>query len=71
MSTPLPRPKVEVTPARERDPSAPPGAHDVTISREGFATVKTYRTGGGVTKDVVRDAIEQIIGDRHTGEYLP
>lgn len=65
----LPRPKVEVTRAQERDSSAEAGSMDVVISRDGKA--KSYRSVGGDVKDVVRDVVEKVIGDAKTGEWLP
>lgn len=67
----LPRPKIEVTKATERDPEAGPGVHDIVISREGFQTVKTYRADGNTTAEVVKDAVEKILSDKRVAEDLP
>ena len=65
----LPRPEVTVTHASDRDPSAPTGSMDVVITDGSRA--KSYRVGGDDGPAIVKDAVEQIIGDRHTAEWLP
>ena len=67
--TTLPRPDVNVTHASERDPTAPPGSMDVVISRDGKG--KSYRVVGDTGPAIVKDAIEKVIGDGYTGEWLP
>lgn len=64
----LPRPDVVVTPARDRDPEARPGAHDVVISKPGFATVRSYRVDGATTAEVVKDALDKVLADPRTAE---
>jgi hypothetical protein len=66
---PLPAPTVDVTPAADRDSSAPAGSVDVVISREGKG--RSYRTVGGSTVDVVRDAVRKVLNDPYTAEFLP
>lgn len=65
--TTLPRPDVTVTHAT--DPSAPSGSMDVVISRDGKG--KSYRVVGDSGPAIVKDAIEKVIGDKYTGEWLP
>ena len=65
----LPRPTVEVTPASESDKSAPPGSVDIVISRDDKG--RTYRTVGGSQQEVVRDAIEKVLGDHYNAEFIP
>jgi len=67
--TTLPRPDVTVTHATERDPTAPPGSMDVVISRDGKG--KSYRAVGDSGPAIVKDAIEKVLGDHYTGEWLP
>lgn len=67
--TTLPRPDVNVTHATERDPNAPPGSMDVVISRDGKA--KSYRVVGDTGPAIVKDAVEKVLGDPHSGEWLP
>ena len=66
---PLPAPTVDVTPAADRDSSAPAGSVDVVIHRDGKG--RSYRTEGGSTADVVRDAVRKVLADPHTAEWLP
>lgn len=65
----LPRPDVSVTPATDRDPLAPSGSVDIVISRDNKA--KSYRADGGSTTAIVKDAVEKILNDRHSAEWLP
>ncbi len=65
----LPRPDIAVTPAIERDITAPTGSVDVVISRDGKA--KSFRAEGGSVTEVVKDAVEKILGDAGTAEWLP
>jgi hypothetical protein len=67
--TALPRPNVEATPAPERDPAAPPGSVDVVISREGKG--KSYRVVGDSGPAIVKDAIEKVLSDPYSAEWLP
>ena len=71
MATPLSRPKIDVTKATERDPEAGPGAHDVVISKEGHATVRSYRVDGNTTAEVLKDALGKVLADPRTAEDLP
>ncbi len=64
----LPRPDVNVTHATERDPSAPPGSMDVVVSREGKG--RSYRVVGDGTA-IVKDAIEKVLSDPYSAEFLP
>lgn len=62
MATPtLPRPTVEVTDTAD-------GKTHVVISRDGKA--KTYEVEGSV-KGMVKDAVEKVISDPYTAEWLP
>jgi hypothetical protein len=65
----LPRPDVTVTHATERDPNAPTGSMDVVISRDGRA--KSYRIVGETGPAIVKDAVEKVLGDPYSGEWLP
>jgi len=65
---PLPKPDVTVTPATDRDTSAPVNSQDVVISRNGRAM--SVRTSGGNTTDVVKDAVEKILADTRSAEYV-
>lgn len=67
--TVLPRPTVNVTPTVERDSTAPAGSVDVVISRDGKA--KSYQADGSSVTEVVKDAVEKILNDPHTAEWLP
>jgi hypothetical protein len=67
---PLPRPTVEVTPATERDSSAPAGSHDVVISREN-KVISSHRTKGGSTAEQLRDSAEKMINSPAIAEALP
>lgn len=66
---PLPAPTVDVTPAQNRDSAAPAGSVDVVISRDGKA--RSYRAQGAGTTEIVKDAVEKVIADAHTAEWLP
>jgi hypothetical protein len=59
---PLPRPDVSVS-------TSPESGVDVVISRDGKA--KSYKGDGAIREQVIKDVVEKIIGDRHTGEWLP
>ncbi len=65
---PLPRPDVKVTPATERDPAASAGSVDIVISRDNKG--RSYRAEGGSAPEVVKDAIEKILNDPYTGEWV-
>lgn len=65
----LPRPQVDVTPASDRDTTAPTGSVDVVISREGKG--RSYRSVGGSTAEVVKDIAEKILGDTYSSEWVP
>ncbi len=61
---PLPRPDVAVT-TRE----TPVGSEaDITVSRDGMS--KTY-SGRGTPNGAVKEAVEKLLGDGHTAEWLP
>ena len=79
-STVLPRPTVTVTPTKERDPSASHGSVDVVISRDngtrpdGTArspTARSYVADGGSTSEVIKDAMQKILNDPFTAEFIP
>ena len=79
-STILPRPTVTVTPTKERDPDAPGEAVDVVISRSnGVRTdgttrsppTRSYVADGGGIAEVVKDAVEKILNDPFTAEFIP
>jgi hypothetical protein len=59
---PLPRPDVNVTTNQS-------GGTDVVISRDGKA--KSYQSEAPTRNEAVKELVEKIIGDRHTGEWLP
>lgn len=59
----LPRPEVSVTPSQDGQ------AHDLVIHRDGKA--KSYRVSGVARKDIIKDAVQQVLGDRHSAEWLP
>jgi hypothetical protein len=65
---PLPRPDVSVTPAGDRDPGAPQGSVDVVISRDGKAI--SHRAEGSTTSEVVKDAVEKILNDHRSAEWV-
>lgn len=58
----LPRPDVAVS-------TSPSSGVDVVISRDGKA--KSYKGDGATREAIVKDVVEKILGDRHTGEWLP
>jgi hypothetical protein len=58
----LPRPVVTVTTNQS-------GGTDVVISRGG--TAKSYQSDQPTRNEAVKELVEKIIGDRHTGEWLP
>jgi hypothetical protein len=58
----LPRPDVSVS-------TSPESGVDVVISRDGKA--KSYKGDGATREAIIKDVVEKIIGDRHTGEWLP
>lgn len=59
----LPRPTVHVVPT-------PDGAKEhVVISREGKS--KSYEISGTTPAERVKDAVEKVIADSHTAEWLP
>jgi hypothetical protein len=58
----LPRPDVNVTTNQS-------GGTDVVISRGGKA--KSYQSEAPTRNEAVKELVEKIIGDRHTGEWLP
>ncbi len=67
--TDLPRPDVQVTHATERDPSAPPGSMDVVVSRDGKG--KSYRVVGDTGQAIVKDAVEKVLSDPYSAEWIP
>lgn len=68
MPTILPRPEVTVTPASDRDPIAPSGSVDIVISRGGKG--KSYRADGSSAPEIVKDAIEKVLADPYSGEWI-
>lgn len=58
----LPRPVVTVITNQS-------GGTDVVISRSG--TAKSYRSEQPTRNETVKEIVEKIVGDRHTGEWLP
>lgn len=66
----LPPPTVDVTPAKERDPSAKDTAHDVVIHR-GEGACRSYRIDGGSPRDLLKNGIEKVINDHYSGEWIP
>lgn len=59
---PLPRPTVEVT-------DSPDGKTHVVISRDGKS--KSWEVAGSTGKEMVKDAVEKIISDPYSAEWLP
>jgi len=68
MNTPLPKPDVTVTPATDRDTSAPVNSQDVVISRNGSKAM-SIRTVGGTTTEIVKDAFEKYFNDPRSEEF--
>ena len=70
----LPPADVVVTPASERDSSAPTGSVDIVISRKSSdglsAKGRSYRAEGSNTSEVVGDAIRKVLNDPMTGEHI-
>lgn len=60
--SPLPRPTVDVT-------DTPDGKSHVVISRDGKA--RSWAIEGSTSKEMVKDAVEKVISDSHTAEWLP
>lgn len=70
---PLPRPTVTVTHASHATPEHPevaPGSMDVVITAPGSKD-RSYRVSGTTGPEIVKDAVEQVIGDYRTTELLP
>ena len=65
----LSRPTVEVTPASDRDSSAPAGSVDVVVSRDGKG--RSYRAEGGTSVELVKDAVKKVLNDPYSGEWIP
>lgn len=63
-----PRPTVEVEPV---DPASANSSLDITIRRGDGKVITQHRAEGSSTVQIVRDAVERVIGDRKTIEALP
>lgn len=69
MATVLPPPTVDVTPATDRDASAPAGSVDVVVHRDGRG--RSYRIDPGTTTEMVKSGIEKVLADPYSGEWIP
>lgn len=64
MSTILPKPNVSVT------ESAAGGNHDIAITAERDGKSRTWTGSATTSSDAVKGAVEKMLGDPRTGEYL-
>lgn len=62
-------PTIDVTPASERDASAPSGSVDIVVHRDGKG--RSYRAEGGTPVDLVKDAVRKVLADPYSAEWLP
>lgn len=62
-------PTVDVTPASERDESAPSGSVDIVVHRDGKG--RSYRADGGTSVELVKDAVRKVLNDPYSAEWIP
>lgn len=65
----LPRPTVEVSSAEGRDPNATPGSVDIVVHRDGVG--RSYRVDGSSPTELVKGAVEKVLGDAYSAEWIP
>lgn len=67
MATTLPRPEVKTVPDFSHQDG---NMHvDIVVSRDNKA--KSFHGAGSTQVEAVSDAVEKMLGDRATGEWLP